>query len=588
MASYWPSTVDSIYIAIYFVTFLNPTFAAGQQQAPVAIEPPKKTLIPNLPLDHYQFWLKNSPSALKGFEKICSKNTTQDINDIEQFRNEHSNFIFEDERINTDLSFGKKVISTICSKIGLVRKSCWGYETNCDIIYLMPECSSSSSDSRSEQDKKIEWFRQADFGFILDRRRELSRYCAPDKHSNYSVKSSLECTKYFRTCRGENLYIGFGETSSEQSYQSGPIILRKGHIGGWNCDLQSKRIEEEGAQRGFLKSWFNELEHYNLISSYEPEKACDERIEKQVYLIQLDSNANMYHYFCSFLNLYATMHLNNRFSEDNQLILWDKKLPNSQFEIMWSVFSRHEPKSLHDFEKKKVCLDKFIFTMPPKMINGLHYHAPLVEGCSKSGLFDAFNKHVLYKLRIDKNEKRDDPIIRVTIISQSKSTRRILNENDIKTASDNISDEFQTRVVDFASMTFLEQLKITHSTDILVGVHGDGLTHTLFLPDWGSLLELHDCKDKRYRDLARFRGVSYFTLDNRMIPAKKSMNFTVDVNKFTKTLVSAAQEVKRRKGQQIQDHKKDLQPNNNDAEPSEKGSAKGETNQSQPPHHTEL
>lgn len=49
-------------------------------------------------------------------------------------------------------------------------------------------------------------------------------------------------------------------------------------------------------------------------------------------------------------------------------------------------------------------------------------------------------------------------------------------------------------------------------TDVLVGMHGAGLTHAFFLPEWATLFELYNCGDKEcYRDLARMRGVNYVT-----------------------------------------------------------------------------
>lgn len=32
--------------------------------------------------------------------------------------------------------------------------------------------------------------------------------------------------------------------------------------------------------------------------------------------------------------------------------------------------------------------------------------------------------------------------------------------------------------------------QITHNSDIFIGMHGAGLTHALFLPDWAVLFEL--------------------------------------------------------------------------------------------------
>ena len=40
---------------------------------------------------------------------------------------------------------------------------------------------------------------------------------------------------------------------------------------------------------------------------------------------------------------------------------------------------------------------------------------------------------------------------------------------------------------------------------VKVGIHGAGLTHMLFLPDWAGVFELYHCEDPGcYSDLARY------------------------------------------------------------------------------------
>ena len=57
---------------------------------------------------------------------------------------------------------------------------------------------------------------------------------------------------------------------------------------------------------------------------------------------------------------------------------------------------------------------------------------------------------------------------------------------------------------------FKHQMSLIRKTDILVGIHGAGLTHMLFLPDWAAVFELYHCEDPEcYRDLARMRGVKH-------------------------------------------------------------------------------
>ncbi|VDD96021.1 unnamed protein product [Enterobius vermicularis] len=63
---------------------------------------------------------------------------------------------------------------------------------------------------------------------------------------------------------------------------------------------------------------------------------------------------------------------------------------------------------------------------------------------------------------------------------------------------------------------FINQLETTHNSDILMSMHGSGLTHLLFLPDWATVFEIYNCEDVYcYSDLARLRGIKYFTWENR-------------------------------------------------------------------------
>lgn len=64
-------------------------------------------------------------------------------------------------------------------------------------------------------------------------------------------------------------------------------------------------------------------------------------------------------------------------------------------------------------------------------------------------------------------------------------------------------------------MKFSQQLEITRNSDVFIGMHGAGLTHLLFLPDWATVFELYNCGDAGcYKDLARMRGVHYLTWEN--------------------------------------------------------------------------
>ncbi len=48
----------------------------------------------------------------------------------------------------------------------------------------------------------------------------------------------------------------------------------------------------------------------------------------------------------------------------------------------------------------------------------------------------------------------------------------------------------RVREVDFSLLSFEEQIAIDTTTDIMIGPHGAGLMHNVFMPSRGALIEL--------------------------------------------------------------------------------------------------
>lgn len=89
-------------------------------------------------------------------------------------------------------------------------------------------------------------------------------------------------------------------------------------------------------------------------------------------------------------------------------------------------------------------------------------------------------------------------------------------------------------------------------------MHGAGLTHLLFLPEWASLFELYNCEDPNcYKDLARLRGINYITWEERDLvypedeghhpeggAHAKFTNYAFDAKEFARLVEKAAEHVK--------------------------------------------
>ena len=187
---------------------------------------------------------------------------------------------------------------------------------------------------------------------------------------------------------------------------------------------------------------------------------------------------------------------------------------------------------------------------------------PLIPGCSKSGFFQAFNRHILHKLNIESqfNSNMNQKIVHITFISRSTEFRQVLNEDEMIYALSKHSKNLKVQKVNFNhQMPFLQQLKISANSDILIGMHGAGLTHTLFQPDWGVLFELYNCNDEScYKDLARLRGVRYITWSNKEkifsqkleksdehLAHEKFTNYKFDVDEFIKLVMKGVRHVRK-------------------------------------------
>jgi hypothetical protein len=72
----------------------------------------------------------------------------------------------------------------------------------------------------------------------------------------------------------------------------------------------------------------------------------------------------------------------------------------------------------------------------------------------------------------------------------------------------------ELQAVDFAKISFEEQIRCIAQTDLLLGVHGNGLSHALFLPDQAAVIEIlpPDSMILDYRLFSEARGLRYYAI----------------------------------------------------------------------------
>ncbi|CAM1299512.1 EOGT (predicted) [Pycnogonum litorale] len=438
---------------------------------------------------------------------LCVDNVISVLDDV-NLADEHWAFYFTNNR--TAAKWCKE--NSICQhKIHLDRDVCWGYEDGCTTTrsYSVPNCSASANGwTSSKEEQYNEFFYGADFGFIKSQREELKVTCQPSTPDD----TYLACSNYTRFCIAKNIMFDFNQLltlADPIKYKDN--ILGPGLVGG-HCKLNKDSLDEQSGHKSPLQSWYAEIEHFTEFT-HRPisDGKCDVVVDRPSFIMKLDAPVNMYHHFCDFINLYNSLHVNGSFSRDVNIVLWDTMEYYGNFGDTWEAFTKHPLMNLEKWKGKKVCFRDAVFPLLPRMIFGMYYNMPLVPGCEASGLFHAFNRHILHNLKI-KQAPPTGGKVRITLLSRSTKYRNILNEDQLLNSLRRIPNFVVGKVVFNWQVPFLEQLQIIQNTDILIGMHGAGLTHLLFLPDWAVIFELYNCEDENcYKDLARLRGVKYLT-----------------------------------------------------------------------------
>ena len=138
----------------------------------------------------------------------------------------------------------------------------------------------------------------------------------------------------------------------------------------------------------------------------------------------------MYHHFCDFFNLYASLHVNgSSFSKnerDVNILIWENRPYRSAFGDTFQAFSENPIQNLNTYAGKRVCFKEVMFPLLPRMLWGLFYNTPLSPNdCQNSALFKSFSEFITDRLQIETPKIKQR--IKVTILARKTKHRQILN-----------------------------------------------------------------------------------------------------------------------------------------------------------------
>lgn len=120
---------------------------------------------------------------------------------------------------------------------------------------------------------------------------------------------------------------------------------------------------------------------------------------------------------------------------------------------------------------------------------------------------------------------------RIYISRKNSKKRRLKNEDEIIS----ILKKYEFFILDFDKINFNEQLKYTLDSEILISIHGSGLTHMLWAKQKSKILEIRtkdNFNDNCYFTLASDLGHDYFYLNADKTSPKISNHLSdLEINK---------------------------------------------------------
>lgn len=197
--------------------------------------------------------------------------------------------------------------------------------------------------------------------------------------------------------------------------------------------------------------------------------------------------------------------------KNTRVVIFDK-FEDGPFFDQWTAFAKRPLVRIQDLQSDPLPEPENIIIPLAGSANTLWQDDWVPNQCEGSDLLRVFSRRMLDFYAIDDNPGPLDRPLVLTFIARTEKRSLVHKEAYIDSLKISYS-KIEINLVDFASLTFAEQLKTIRATDILAGVHGAGLTHGIFLRPGSTMVEIMppNFNHKGFRNLAKLSGHRYYT-----------------------------------------------------------------------------
>ncbi|KAH8061211.1 hypothetical protein JL722_4517 [Aureococcus anophagefferens] len=303
-----------------------------------------------------------------------------------------------------------------------------------------------------------------------------------------------------REARGVEAHVSHREGALAADCDADPELWRTEHFPGWNA-------------------------HWADAFARVDDLECDVWEDAPTLVVERDTFANLFHDSEDFVNAFIALAVLRWSTADLQILLTDI-YPEGPFWDMWSrVFRGTRPPLTawqigQKYGAKNVCFKKVaIGILGAAAPTTLHTSN---TRCKASSVVRAYSDFVIRGLGLQgaalRGARRDPKDVVVTFLA-----RRSSSEWPEKRFCDSETSFFDCAKLQHlgarglgarsrTTLSFEDQIKVDLDTDVMVGPHGAGLLHNIFMPDRGHLVELGidgSSGLRHFHNLATWQGRAY-------------------------------------------------------------------------------
>jgi protein O-GlcNAc transferase len=391
-----------------------------------------------------------------------------------------------------------------------------------------------------------------------------SEWCEDRYGTAYLEKFRASEVSYCTPQSASDLHCFWSDTTGDRldsmCYARGAVFDAEQKRWRMNCSLRPISNEEfENGVRPvpeYLTRYWYETGPGNIVENYITLDGGykKSKLNTTTILVKREGSANPWHCMMEIMSLTYTLdilqisvdpHTNEPFitakdGDSVQVVILDGEGDGPYFDL-WKLFAKMPVRRIKDLNSNEPATNLIL-----PLGGGSN---PLWQGdwkpndCRDAPLIKTFSRRVLAHYGIKKPQHTDDVV--VTFIKRT-NTRSLRNETELLSAARAAIPKMVINEVDFATMSFKDQLETVQKTDLLAGVHGAGLTHTMFLPRGSATFEIlpHKFFHKGFRNLAQMMGNGYFSTHAVVPKGVKSDDWqmsavAIDESKFVEGLREA-------------------------------------------------